>query len=177
MTTAPKSQAPIKSYPSPAPLATQTDLRPDEVLAITTVLNALIADAFTLYTKTKNYHWHVAGSHFQDYHKLLDKQAESILESIDPLAERVRSIGGTTIRSISHISQMQTIQDDNSDYVPAGEMARRLMEDNKSLAQMQRAAHAVCTQNHDMATASVLEGIINDTELRTWYLFEVCINP
>src|SRR5215472_4261138 len=125
MTTAPKSQAQaqIKSYPVPSPLATPTDLRPEEARAITNAINPLIADAFTLYTKTKNYHWHVTGSHFQDYHKLFDRQAKAILESIDPLAERTRSIGGTTIRSISHINQLQTIQDDNSDYVPAGEMA------------------------------------------------------
>jgi starvation-inducible DNA-binding protein len=175
MTTSPKAQTQVqvKSYPAPSPLATQTDLKSEEVQAITEAINPLIADAFALYTKTKNYHWHVAGSHFREYHKLFDKQAESILESIDSLAERVRRIGGTTIRSISHINQLQTIQDDNSDYVPAGQMAQRLMDDNKRLAQMQRAAHEVCERCHDVATVSVLETLINETEHRTWYLFEV----
>ena len=175
MATSPKgqTQVQIKAYPAPSPLATQTDLKPEEVQAITEAINPLVADAFALYTKTKNYHWHVAGSHFREYHKLFDQQAETILKSIDALAERVRRIGGTTIRSISHINQLQTIQDDNNDYVPAGEMARQLMEDNKRMAQMQRAAHEVCVHNHDVATASELETLINESERRTWYLFEV----
>ena len=121
-----QSQVQIKSYPAPSPLATETDLKSEEVQAITEAINPLIADAFALYTKTKNYHWHVAGSHFRDYHKLFDKQAESLLKSIDLLAERVRRIGGTTIRSIGHISQSRG-NSDNSDYVPTGEMMRRLM--------------------------------------------------
>jgi starvation-inducible DNA-binding protein len=175
MTTSPKAQTQVqvKSYPAPSPLATQTDLKSEEVQAITEAINPLIADAFALYTKTKNYHWHVAGSHFREYHKLFDQQAEAILECIDALAERVRRVGGTTIRSISHINQLQTIQDDNSDYVPAGQMAQRLMEDNKRMAQMQRAAHEVCQRCHDVATASVLETLVDATERRTWYLFEV----
>ncbi len=175
MATSPKgqSQVQVQSYPAPSPLATQTDLKSEEVQAITEAINPLIADAFALYTKTKNYHWHVAGSHFRDYHKLFDEQAEAILKSIDKLAERVRRIGGTTIRSISHINQLQTIQDDNSDYVPAGEMARRLMDDNKHLAEMQRAAHQVCVRCHDVATANMLEALINKCERRTWSLFEV----
>lgn len=175
MTTSPKGQpkAQVKSYPAPSALATLTDLKSEEVQAVSEAINPLIADAFALYTKTKNYHWHVAGSHFRDYHKLFDRQAESLLKSVDTLAERVRRIGGTTIRSISHISQLQTIQDDNSDYVPAGEMARKLMEDNKSLAERQRAAHGLCERNRDVATASVLESLVNETERRTWYLFEV----
>jgi len=175
MTTSPQgqTQVQVKSYPAPSPLATQTDLKSEEVQAITEALNPLIADAFALYTKTKNYHWHVAGSHFREYHKLFDQQSETILESIDALAERVRRIGGTTIRSIGHINQLQNIQDDNRDYVPAGEMVQQLMEDNKRLGQMQRAAHEVCERCHDVATASVLETVIDETERRTWYLFEV----
>ena len=174
MTTSPQgqTQVQIKSYPAPSPLATLTDLKSEEVQAITEAINPLIADTFALYTKNKNYHWHVAGSHFRDYHKLFGRQAEDMLASIDILAERVRRIGGTTIRSISHISQLQTIQDDNSDFVQAGEMARRLMEDNKHMAQMQRAAHEVCVHNHDVATASVLENLIDQSERRTWFLFE-----
>jgi len=174
MTTSPQSQqqVQIKSYPAPSALATLTDLKPEEVQAVSEAINPLIADTFALYTKTKNYHWHAAGSHFRDYHKLFGRQAEDMLASIDILAERVRRIGGTTIRSISHISQLQTIQDDNSDFVQAGEMARRLMEDNKHMAQMQRAAHEVCVHNHDVATASVLENLIDQSERRTWFLFE-----
>lgn len=175
MTTSPKgqSQVQVQSYPAPSPLATQTDLKSEEVQAITEAINPLIADAFALYTKTKNYHWHVAGSHFRDYHKLFDQQAEAILKSIDKLAERVRRVGGTTIRSISHINQLQSIQDDNSDYVPAGKMVRQLMDDNKRMAQMQRAAQEVCVRCHDVATANILEALINKTERRTWSLFEV----
>jgi starvation-inducible DNA-binding protein len=176
MTTSPKGQAQaqiIKSYPAPSPLATLTDLKSEEVQAITEAINPLIADSFALYTKTKNYHWHVAGSHFRDYHKLFDEQAEALLKSTDTLAERVRCIGGTTIRSISHINQLQTIQDDNRNYVPVGEMVRQLMEDNKRLVQMQRAAHEVCVRNHDVATASVIESLIDKAERRTWYLFEI----
>jgi starvation-inducible DNA-binding protein len=175
MTTSPQgqTQVQVKSYPAPSPLATQTDLKSEEVQAVTEAINPLIADAFALYTKTKNYHWHVAGSHFREYHKLFDQQSEAILKSIDALAERVRRIGGTTIRSIGHINQLQNIQDDNRDYVPAGEMVQQLMEDNKRLGQMQRAAHEVCGRCHDVATASVLENVIDETERRTWYLFEV----
>jgi len=175
MTTSPQSQTQVqvKSYPAPSPLATQTDLKAEEVQAVTEAINPLIADALALYVKTKNYHWHIAGSHFREYHKLLDQQSQTILEAVDALAERVRRIGGTTIRSIGHISQLQSIQDDNRDYVPAGEMAQQLMEDNKRLAQMQRAAHEVCERCHDVATASILETVIDETERRTWYLFEV----
>ena len=175
MTTSPQgqTQVQVKSYPASSPLATQTDLKSEEVQAVTEAVNPLIADAFALYAKTKNYHWHVAGSHFREYHKLFDQQSEAILESIDALAERVRRIGGTTIRSIGHINQLQSIQDDNRDYVPAGEMVQKLMEDNKNLAQRQRAAHEVCERCHDVATASVLETLIDETERRTWYLFEV----
>ncbi len=175
MTTSPKGQpqAQVTSYPAPSALATLTDLKSEEVQAVTAAINPLIADAFALYTKTKNYHWHVAGSHFRDYHKLFDKQAETILESIDTLAERVRCIGGTTIRSISHVNQLQSVEDDNENYVQAGEMARRLMEDNKRMAQMQRAACEVCHRSRDVATASILEVLIEQTERRTWYLFEI----
>ena len=175
MTTSPQgqTQVQVKSYPAPSPLATQTDLKAEDVQAVTEAINPLVANAFALYTKTKNYHWHVAGSHFREYHKLFDQQSQAILDSVDALAERVRRIGGTTIRSIGHISQLQSIQDDNRDYVAPGEMVQQLMDDNKRLAQMQRAAHEVCERCHDVATASILENIINETERRTWYLFEV----
>ena len=168
-----KTNGRVSSYPVARQLATPTDLAQKEVQAITEALNPLIADAFALYVKTKNFHWHLSGSHFRDYHLLLDEHAEAIFASVDTLAERVRRIGGGTIRSISHISQLQTIQDDNDEFVPAGEMMRRLMEDNVHLVQMQRAAHEVCDQNHDVATASELETIIDETERRKWFLFEI----
>jgi starvation-inducible DNA-binding protein len=168
-----KTNGQVKSYPVVRQLATPTDLTQQEVQAITEALNPLVADAFALYIKTKNFHWHLAGSHFRDYHLLFDEHADQIFDSIDTLAERVRRVGGATIRSISHISQLQTIQDDNDEFVPAGEMVRRLMEDNAHLAQMQRAAHEVCEKNRDVATASELEIIIDGTERRKWFLFEV----
>src|SRR3989441_12081427 len=126
----------VKSFPAPSQLATVTDLTQQEVQAITEALNPLVADFFALYVKTKNFHWHLAGSHFRDYHLLFDEQADQIFDSIDILAERVRRIGGTTIRGISHIGQLQTIEDDNDDFVPAGEMVRRLMQDNAHMAEM-----------------------------------------
>ncbi len=173
MTTKEKAPTKQQTKASPAQLATMTDLKQEEVQAIAEAINPLVADAFALYVKTKNFHWHLSGSHFRDYHLLFDEHADAIFASIDVLAERVRRIGGTTIRSIGHISQLQTIQDDNSDFVPAGEMVRRLMEDNGKLAQAQRAAHEVCEQNRDVATASELEVIIDQTERRKWFLFEV----
>jgi starvation-inducible DNA-binding protein len=163
----------VKSYPAAKPLATPTDLTPQEVQAVTEALNPLVADAFALYVKTKNFHWHLAGSHFRDYHLLFDEHADQIFNSIDTLAERVRRVGGTTIRSIGHISTLQTIEDDNEDFVPASEMVRRLMQDNEHLARMQRAAHEVCERSHDVATTSQLETIIDETERRTWFFYEV----
>jgi starvation-inducible DNA-binding protein len=171
--TTPTQTRPVRSYPPPQQLATVTDLTAQEAQAITEAVNPLIADAFALYAKTKNYHWHLAGSHFHDYHRLFDKQAEEILESIDIMAERVRRVGGTTIRSITHISQLQTIHDDNDDFVPAGEMVRRLMQDNLHIAQKQRAAIEVCEQHRDSVTANQLQDILDHTEKRKWFLFEV----
>jgi starvation-inducible DNA-binding protein len=157
----------------PAQLATPTDLKPEEVRAVTQVVNPLVADAFALYVKTKNFHWHLAGSHFRDYHLLFDEQAEAILEGIDALAERVRRIGGTTIRSIGQISRLQTIPDDDEEFVPAGEMIQRLLSDNRSMAKQQRAAIAVCDRNRDSATSNLLQGLLDETERRIWFLFEI----
>ncbi|HTK10573.1 MAG TPA: DNA starvation/stationary phase protection protein [Ktedonobacteraceae bacterium] len=162
-----------KPYPVAKQLATPMDLSLQEVQAITEVINPLVADAFALYVKTKNFHWHLSGSHFRDYHLLFDEQAEQIFGSIDLLAERVRRIGGLTIHSIGQISQLQTIKDDDEAFVPAGEMVRRLMEDNAHIAHLQREAHEVCDKNRDVATASILENIIDETERRKWFLFEV----
>ena len=163
----------IKSFPSPQKLATVTDLTPKESQAITEALNPLVADLFALYIKTKNFHWHMSGSHFRDYHLLLDEQADQIFDAIDTLAERVRRVGGTTIRSISHIAQLQTVQDSNAEFVPPGEMIRQLMEDNGHLAKAQRDAHEVCDNSRDYATASLLETTIDEAERRKWFLFEV----
>jgi starvation-inducible DNA-binding protein len=163
----------IESYPAPSHLATETDLSPQEVKAITEAVNPLIADAFALYVKTKNFHWHLYGSHFRDYHMLFDEQAEAIFESIDIMAERVRRVGGTTIRSISHIGQLQTIQDDNSAEVPAGEMFRILMQDNGHIAKMIRDAITVCDKNRDSPTSNLLQDILDKTERRKWFLYEV----
>ncbi len=162
-----------KAFPAPSRLATKTDLTAQEALAITEALNPMIADLFALYLKTKNYHWHLAGAHFRDYHLLFDEQAGQILAATDLLAERVRKVGGTTIRSIGHISQLQTITDDNQEFVPAREMAQRLMDDNNALARSMRAAHAVCDRCRDYATASILEILIDEAERHIWFLFEV----
>jgi starvation-inducible DNA-binding protein len=165
--------APLPSYPAPKPLATPTDLLPDEARAIVEAVNPLIADAFALYLKTKNYHWHLFGSHFRDYHLLFDEQAEAIFASIDPLAERVRRVGGTTLRSIGHISRLQTIADDEEELVAPAEMIRRLLADNARIAQAQRAAIDACESNRDSVTANLLQEILDQTERRKWFLYEI----
>jgi starvation-inducible DNA-binding protein len=167
------TEAKIKTYPPASQLATPTDLASDEVQAVSEAVNPLIADALALYTKTKNYHWHLSGSHFRDYHLLFDEQAEAILGSVDILAERIRKIGGTTLRSVSHISELQTITDDNDDFVPAGEMVRRLLKDNRHMAEMQRAAIPICDENRDSPTGNILQEILDETEKRIWFLYEI----
>ena len=157
---------------SPQQLATPTDLAAANVSAIVAAINPLIADAFALYVKTKNYHWHLTGMHFRDYHLLFDEQAAAILASIDLLAERVRRIGGTTIRSISHISELQTITDDTDSFVSPTQMLRRLLDDNRHIAEQQRTAHALCDEAGDVATAGVLEDAVDETEQRIWFLYE-----
>lgn len=162
-----------KSYPPPQHLATPTDLTPQEARAVTEAVNPLIADAFALYVKTKNFHWHLYGPHFNDYHLLFDEQAGTILESIDAMAERVRRVGGTTIRSINHIGQLQTIEDDDDDLVSSEEMVKRLTKDNAHMAKMIRSAIVVCDKNRDSATSNQLQEILDQTERRTWFLFEI----
>lgn len=132
----------------------------------------LLADAFALYLKTKNFHWHISGRHFRDYHLLLDEQSEQIFATTDQLAERVRKIGGTTLKSIGQVGKLQTIKDNNDDYVPPREMLRELMQDNKHVAGAMRKAHDVCDDAGDVASASILEIFIDETERRTWFLFE-----
>lgn len=162
----------VRAFPAPEQLATPTDLSSDDVRKVTEAINPLVADAFALYVKTKNFHWHLSGARFRDIHLLLDEQAKAIFGTTDPLAERVRRIGGTTIRSISHINQLQTIGDDNDEFVDPDEMIRRLMEDNRHYAALQRQAHEVCDQAGDVATASLLEDVIDQTERRIWFLYE-----
>ena len=157
---------------SAPPLATPTDLSNDAVTKVATALNVLLADAFALYTKTKNFHWHVSGPHFRDYHIMLDEQADQIFAATDPLAERVRKLGRKTMHSISEISKLQTLSDNNDDFVEPGAMLTELMEDNKKVAHAMRAAHKLCDDADDVATASLLEIYIDETERRTWFLFE-----
>ena len=153
-------------------LDTPTDLPQAAMEKISASLNALLADAFALYVKTKNFHWHVSGRHFHDYHVMLDEQSDAIFATTDQLAERVRKLGGTTLRSIGQVSKLQTIKDNNEEYVPPREMLRELMEDNKHMAAAMRKAHKVADDNEDSGTAGLLETFIDETERRTWFLFE-----
>ncbi len=159
-------------YKVPEDMATPSDLAKPAVDKIVKALNGLVADAFALYVKTKNFHWHLTEPHFRDYHVMLDEQADQIFATIDPLAERVRKIGGTTIRSISHISELQNVKDSNVERVPPLDMIRVLLADNKAVAKAMRETHAICDKNNDVATASLLEIYIDETERRTWFLFE-----
>jgi starvation-inducible DNA-binding protein len=155
-----------------ANLDTPTDLDQKAVDAISKALNGILADAFALYLKTKNFHWHISGPHFRDYHLMLDEQAAEIFATTDPLAERVRKIGGATLRSIGDISKNQSIEDNDETYVGPAEMLRELMADNKKVAAAMRKAHKLCDDHEDVATASLLEMYIDATEKRTWFLFE-----
>jgi starvation-inducible DNA-binding protein len=153
-------------------LDTPTDLSAKAVSEISTALNKILADAYALYLKTKNFHWHVSGPHFRDYHLLLDEQASEIIGVTDEIAERVRKIGGLTLRSIGHIAKLQTIEDSDAEFVPPREMLRELMNDNKAVAKAMRDAHGLADKHDDVATASFLEVLIDATEKRTWFLFE-----
>lgn len=153
-------------------LNTPTDLSSDAVAEISTALNAILADAFALYLKTKNFHWHLSGSHFRDYHLLLDEQADQILASTDLIAERVRKLGGSTLKSIGDIARHQRIADNNADYVAPIAMLHELMDDNKSCIVAMRAAHKLCDGHEDIGTSSLLEVFVDETERRYWFLFE-----
>jgi starvation-inducible DNA-binding protein len=135
-------------------------------------MNAILADVYALYIKTKNFHWHLSGPHFRDYHLLFDEQADQIFAMADPIAERVRKLGGPTIRSIGHIARMQRVMDNDANYVEPSDMLAELREDNKALAARLREAHNVCDEHRDIATASLIEVWIDETERRTWFLFE-----
>jgi starvation-inducible DNA-binding protein len=173
MSTAERRGAQSAKTSVPGALATVTDLDASNVLVIADAVNPLIADALALYVKTKNFHWHLSGHRFRDYHLLFDEQAASILESVDVLAERVRKIGGTTLRSIGHIGRLQRIPDDDDDYVPASEMIRRLLDDNRQIAERQRAAIDLCDSRGDSPTGNILQDILDQTERRIWFLFEL----
>jgi starvation-inducible DNA-binding protein len=163
---------PMSRRSESAMLRTPTDLSAEAVNAVANALNPLVADAFALYLKTKNFHWHVSGPHFRDYHLLLDDQGEQIFGMTDELAERVRKIGGTTLRSIGHVARLQRIRDNDEEFVSAVDMLRELMEDNKAFTVSMRQAHEVAAQNDDVATTSLLENFIDETEKRTWFLYE-----
>ncbi|MGO4706021.1 Dps family protein [Microvirga sp. 2MCAF38] len=162
----------LQPHKKAAALDTPTDLKADAVTAISEALNTLLADTFALYLKTKNFHWHVSGPHFRDYHLLLDKQSEQIFAMTDDMAERVRKIGGTTLRSIGQISRLQRVDDNDADFVPPLEMLRELLDDNKNFTANMRRAHKICDDHDDVATASLIEVWIDETERRTWFLFE-----
>jgi starvation-inducible DNA-binding protein len=155
-----------------APLATPTTLKSNAVQDLAGALTILLADMFALYVKTKNFHWHVSGPHFRDYHLLLDEQAAQIFATTDPIAERVRKIGGTTLRSIAQIGRLQRVLDNEADYVTPLDMLAELRADNVELVARLRETHGLCDEHEDVATASLLENWIDEAERRVWFLFE-----
>jgi starvation-inducible DNA-binding protein len=150
-----------------------TDLRGDSVMEISGALHKLLADVFTLYVKTKNFHWHMSGKHFRDYHLLLDEQSSQIFAMTDDIAERARKIGGTTIRSIRDIAEHQRLKDNDAEFVPSQDMLVELRDDNQQLTRELRSTHKLCDQYEDVATASLIENWIDQTERRTWFLREI----
>jgi len=154
-------------------LTTPTDLSREGVREISSALRQLLADVFALYVKTKNFHWHMNGEHFRDYHLLLDEQAEQIFAMTDEIAERARKIGGTTLHSIGDISRHQRLKDNDSEFVSAKDMLAELCSDNQQLTRYLRSTHEVCDRHNDVATASLIENWIDETERRTWFLFEM----
>ena len=165
-----QSAMPRKALPES--LDTPTDLSNDAVPALTKAINGLLADAFALYLKTKNFHWHMSGPHFRDYHLLLDEQGEQIFATTDAIAERVRKIGGVTLRSIGQIKRLQRVLDNDADYVTPQDMLAELRDDNKELTARMRETHDLCAEGGDVATTSLLEVWIDEAERRAWFLFE-----
>jgi starvation-inducible DNA-binding protein len=155
-----------------APLRTPNAIRTARLPEVAGALNLLLADTFALYLKTKNFHWHMSGPHFRDYHLLLDEQGDQIFAMTDPMAERVRKLGGTTLRSIGHIKQLQRVLDNDADYVTPEGMLAELRDDNLGFAARMRECHSVCDEVGDIATASLLENWVDETERRAWFLFE-----
>ncbi len=156
-----------------APLTIPTDLTRSATKDIAGTMNAILADVFALYLKTKNFHWHMSGPHFRDYHLLLDEHSDQLFAMTDPIAERIRKLGGLTIRSIGQISRLQRVLDNDADYVDPADMIAELAEDNQTLAARLREAHNVCDEHRDVATASLIEVWIDETERRTWFLSEI----
>ncbi len=155
-----------------APLDTPTDLKPAATRDIAGAMNAILADVYALYFKTKNFHWHLSGPHFRDYHLLFDEQGDQLFAMADPIAERIRKVGGSTIRSIGHVGRLQRVKDNDAEYVDPKDMLAELREDNKQLVARLREVHDVCDEHRDIATASLIEVWIDETERRTWFLFE-----
>src|SRR5215475_4762132 len=155
-----------------AALRTPTDLKPNAVQEVSGALNILLADMLALYLKTKNFHWHISGPHFRDYHLMLDEQGDQIFATTDAIAERVRKIGGTTVRSIGHVGRLQRVLDNDADFVTPMDMLAELRDDNKQLAANLRETHDLCDEHRDVASASLIENWIDEAERRTWFLFE-----
>jgi starvation-inducible DNA-binding protein len=155
-----------------APIATPSDIQPQSVRDISAGLNALLADVFTLYMKTKNFHWHMSGPHFRDYHLMLDEHGDQLFAMTDDIAERVRKIGGTTVRSVGEISRLQRLKDNDAEYVTPQDMLSELRQDDKALVLSMLAVHTVCDEANDVATASLLENWIDQAQRRIWFLFE-----
>jgi starvation-inducible DNA-binding protein len=155
-----------------APLRTPTDLKAKATPDVAAGLNGVLADVFALYLKTKNFHWHMSGPHFRDYHVMLDEQADQLYAMTDPIAERIRKVGGTTLRSIGHIARTQRILDNDADYVDPSDMLAELCDDNQTLTARLREVHDLCDEHRDIASASFIEVWIDETERRTWFLFE-----
>lgn len=155
-----------------ARLQTPSDLSSNAIKDISEALTTLLADVFTLYVKTKNFHWHMSGPNFRDYHLLLDEQSDQIFAMTDPMAERARKIGGTTLRSTGHIARLQRLKDNDAEYVTPLDMLAELRDDNKQLVESMRETHSLCDEHEDVATASLLENWIDETERRVWFLFE-----
>ncbi len=162
-----KTTAHIRAY-----LGTSTDLGVEATHDIAAALGALLADVFALYLKTKNFHWHMSGAHFRDHHLMLDEQGAQLFAMTDPIAERARKLGGTSLRSIGHIAKQQRILDNDSEYVEPQDMLAELRDDNKQLTSIMRQVHNVCDEHRDIATASLLENWIDEAEGRVWFLFE-----
>jgi starvation-inducible DNA-binding protein len=162
----------VSTAPRKAPLDTPTGLGPEATRDIAGALNALLADIFALCLKTKNFHWHMSGPHFRDYHLLLDEQGDELFGTTDAIAERVRKIGATTLRSIGHVARLQRVVDNDADYVTPLEMLAELRDNNGQLLERMRETHSVCDEHGDVATTSLLENWIDEAEHRVWYLFE-----
>ena len=155
-----------------APLETPTDLAADATRDISAAMNGVLADVFALYLKTKNFHWHMSGPHFRDYHLLLDEQGDQLYEMADPIAERIRKIGGVTLRSIGHIARLTRVLDNDAEYVTPLDMLAELRDDNKTITARLREAHNLCEEHGDIATASLIEVWIDESERRAWFLYE-----